>query len=227
VKKSNVPHRPATSDHVHDAVPLDTAFDFLNTLELENGALVERLSSLDTAVSWLVDAGVASDTTAITGRARSASDREAVLRRLITTRTALRDVAHAVAHEEAPPRSAIDEVNRALASRERIELVAADDGVRLGHSHVGEPVDDVLARIAEPIVREIGNGHDDRIRICANDTCAWLFYDESRAGRRRWCDMATCGNRAKAQRHRERQKDAAEPTEGAQQSVRRSPAPAS
>jgi len=212
VNKNTTAHRPA-SDHVHDAVPLETAFDFLNTLELENGALVERLSSVDTAVAWLVDAGVASDATAVTGHARSSAERQDLLRRLITTRTALRDVAHAVAHEEAPPRRAIDEVNRALASRERIELVASDDGVRLGHSHVGDPIDDVLARIAEPIVREIGNGHDDRIRICANDTCRWLFYDESRAGRRRWCDMATCGNRAKAQRHRARQKETAEVTD--------------
>jgi len=54
--------------------------------------------------------------------------------------------------------------------------------------------------------REIGSGHDDRVRICANDTCRWIFYDESRSGRRRWCDMVTCGNRAKARRHRERQK---------------------
>jgi predicted RNA-binding Zn ribbon-like protein len=94
----------------------------------------------------------------------------------------------------------------AAGARERVELVAADDGVSLGHSHVGDPVDDILARIAERIVREIGSGHDDRVRICANDTCRWIFFDESRSGRRRWCDMATCGNRAKARRHRERQK---------------------
>jgi predicted RNA-binding Zn ribbon-like protein len=206
VTTNSIAHRPATSDHVHDAVPLETAFDFLNTLELENGALVERLTSLDTAATWLADAGVVPDATVVAGLGRSSAAREAALDRLITARTALRDVAHAVAHEEAPPRRAIDEVNRALASRERIELVASDDGVRLGHSHVGDAIDDVLARIAEPIVREIGNGHDDRIRICANDTCRWIFYDESRAGRRRWCDMATCGNRAKAQRHRARQK---------------------
>ena len=203
---NSIAHRPATSDHVHDAVPLETAFDFLNTLELENGALVERLTSLDTAARWLADAAVVPDATVIAGLGRSAAAREAALERLVTARTALRDVAHAVAHEEAPPRRAIDEVNRALASRERLELVASADGVRLGHSHVGDAIDDVLARIAEPIVREIGNGHDDRIRICANDTCRWIFYDESRAGRRRWCDMATCGNRAKAQRHRARQK---------------------
>ena len=214
---NGIAHKPATSDHVHDAVPLETAFDFLNTLELENGALVERLTSLDTAASWLADAAVVPDATVIAGLGRSSAARDAALERLITARTALRDVAHAVAHEEAPPRRAIDEVNRALASRERIELVASDDGVRPGHSHVGDAIDDVLARIAEPIVREIGNGHDDRIRICANDTCRWIFYDESRAGRRRWCDMATCGNRAKAQRHRARQKQGedAEPTASA------------
>jgi predicted RNA-binding Zn ribbon-like protein len=38
--------------------------------------------------------------------------------------------------------------------------------------------------------------------------CRWVFYDESRAGKRRWCDMASCGNRAKAARHRARQKEA-------------------
>lgn len=204
------PHRPASSDHVHRDVPLETAFDFLNTLELENGALVERLTSLDTAASWLADAHVVPDATAVTTQARTAAQRDALLGRLVNARTALRDVAHAVAHDETPPRSAIDEVNRILGARERIELVASADGVRLGHSHVGDAIDDILARLAEPIVREIGSGHDDRIRICANDTCRWIFYDESRAGRRRWCDMATCGNRAKARRHRARQKDPAE-----------------
>ncbi len=147
--------------------------------------------------------------------ARTRESRADALARLITARTALRDVAHAVAHERAPEPAAIDIVNRTLASRERIELIAANDGVRLGHSHLGDPVDHAMARIAEPIVREIGAGHDDRIRVCANDTCRWLFYDESRAGRRRWCDMATCGNQAKARRHRERQKQlaVATPTE--------------
>ncbi|HEX5823256.1 MAG TPA: CGNR zinc finger domain-containing protein, partial [Candidatus Limnocylindrales bacterium] len=176
----------------------------------DNGALVERLTSLEVAVDWLAGHGVIRDRALLGRTARTAEARAAALSRLIATRTALRDVAHSVAHEEAPARAAIDTVNRALQSRERIELVASGDGVRLGHSHVGDPVDDVLARIAEPIVREIGAGHDDRIRICASDTCRWLFYDESRSGRRRWCDMATCGNRAKARRHRARQKDTTE-----------------
>jgi predicted RNA-binding Zn ribbon-like protein len=40
-----------------------------------------------------------------------------------------------------------------------------------------------------------------RVRRCANDECLWLFRDASRTGTRRWCDMAACGNRAKAERH--------------------------
>ena len=206
-----VTHAPAASDHVHDEVPLETAFDFLNTLELENGALVERLTSFDVAADWFAEHAVA-ERDAVMALAGDEHRARSLLRRIVGTRTALRDVAHAVAHEETPQPRAVDEVNRALRSRARVELVAAEDGVRLGHSHVGDTVDDILARIAEPIVREIGSGHDDRIRICANDTCRWIFYDESRSGLRRWCDMATCGNRAKARRHREKQRQTEDPS---------------
>ena len=41
-----------------------------------------------------------------------------------------------------------------------------------------------------------------RLRICPN--CHWLFIDRSRNASRRWCDMLTCGNRAKAERHQRR-----------------------
>jgi predicted RNA-binding Zn ribbon-like protein len=37
------------------------------------------------------------------------------------------------------------------------------------------------------------------VRACPGPGCGWLFLD--RNGRRRWCSMATCGNRAKVRRH--------------------------
>jgi predicted RNA-binding Zn ribbon-like protein len=40
-----------------------------------------------------------------------------------------------------------------------------------------------------------------RIRKCANPDCPLRFYDVSKAGARRWCSMATCGNRAKYRSH--------------------------
>jgi predicted RNA-binding Zn ribbon-like protein len=45
----------------------------------------------------------------------------------------------------------------------------------------------------------------DRVRECANHDCGWLFLDLSRNRSRKWCDMNTCGNRAKVRRFRERE----------------------
>ena len=41
-----------------------------------------------------------------------------------------------------------------------------------------------------------------RVRECAGAGCGRLFVDTSKAARRRWCSMESCGNRAKVQRHR-------------------------
>lgn len=49
--------------------------------------------------------------------------------------------------------------------------------------------------------RELG-----RVKMCPGDDCGWLFIDETRNARRRWCLMETCGNRAKAARHYARTK---------------------
>ncbi|KGN32938.1 hypothetical protein N802_16295 [Knoellia sinensis KCTC 19936] len=43
-----------------------------------------------------------------------------------------------------------------------------------------------------------------RLRVCADDTCGWLFLDRSKNASRRWCSSADCGNRAKARRHYQR-----------------------
>ena len=43
-----------------------------------------------------------------------------------------------------------------------------------------------------------------RIRLCEGGECGWVFIDESRSGRRRWCSMTDCGARAKARRHYQR-----------------------
>jgi predicted RNA-binding Zn ribbon-like protein len=46
----------------------------------------------------------------------------------------------------------------------------------------------------------------DRVRCCANPRCVLLFHDVSKSGSRRWHDMATCGNQAKAAAHHARVK---------------------
>jgi predicted RNA-binding Zn ribbon-like protein len=48
-----------------------------------------------------------------------------------------------------------------------------------------------------------------RVRACPGTGCGWLFLD--RSGRRRWCTMAICGNRAKARRFAARRRRSAGP----------------
>jgi predicted RNA-binding Zn ribbon-like protein len=194
-------------DHTHE-LSLEDTFDFLNTIELENGFLDDHFVSFGDAADWLLARGVVHRWRAAANRPTGGAADDA-LARIRSVRGALREVSDAVVHGRPADPAALAEVNRALQARERIELVPATDGVSVGHSHVGDPIDDALARLAEPLVDEIRAGNADRIRICDNDTCRWIFYDESRAGRRRWCDMASCGNRAKAARHRARVKAAA------------------
>jgi predicted RNA-binding Zn ribbon-like protein len=195
--------------HAHE-VRLEDTFEFLNTDDLENGFPVERLPTLGDALSWFVDRGVIHGEGADRLRAQAAADPHAGERELVrirSVRSALREVADAIVEHRPPQAGALDTVNRALHARQVIELVPSFDGcVAVDHRHVGDPIDDALARLADPLVKELVAGHPERIRICDNDTCRWVFYDTSRTGRRRWCSMATCGNQAKAARHRARAK---------------------
>jgi len=202
----------AASQNHHHEMSLDDTYHFLNTIELESGSLVDHFVTFNDAADWLVDRGVCHEglePSALSAAGVTARD---ALERVRSVRGALREVAHAVAEDRPPSDDALAEVNRAIASRERIELVRAPDGVSVGHSHVGDPLDDALARLADPLVSEIQSGRAERVRVCANDTCRWIFFDESRAGQRRWCDMSSCGNRAKAARHRARAKAKAKAT---------------
>jgi predicted RNA-binding Zn ribbon-like protein len=62
----------------------------------------------------------------------------------------------------------------------------------------------MLAAVARDGVLLLGGPQAERLRKCARSGCALLFVDTSRAGRRRWCSMAACGNRVKVREFRRR-----------------------
>ena len=43
-----------------------------------------------------------------------------------------------------------------------------------------------------------------RLKACRLHTCEWAFYDHTKNRSGAWCNMAVCGNRAKARAYRER-----------------------
>jgi len=50
------------------------------------------------------------------------------------------------------------------------------------------------------------DGTWQRLKACSNPDCRWAFYDRSHSQVGAWCDMATCGNRIKNRRLRQRQR---------------------
>lgn len=191
--------------HTHDIV-VDDALDFLDTLKYEHGRPVDVIESTADALDWLHDRGLLHQPVepALEALRTPGAGADRALARVRAVRDALREVVDAVVERRTPRPSALAEVNRALAARERLVLVADDGDLVLDHRHEGDPLDDVLARIAERIARLASSEDADRLRICADDGCRWVFFDSSRTARRRWCDMSSCGNRAKAARHRAR-----------------------
>jgi predicted RNA-binding Zn ribbon-like protein len=66
----------------------------------------------------------------------------------------------------------------------------------------------LLLPIAESLAKVVCEEDFRQIRVCEGLQCGLLFVDRTRGLSRRWCSMATCGNRSKqaARRHRLKQK---------------------
>lgn len=118
-------------------------------------------------------------------------------------------------------RAALLEARRALrAALERPDDPRSRDALNavLAHGHVhnrlGQHGPEDIVEIADPSWQtawaaandylRLLRGGPERVRACAHPDCILYFLDTSKSGGRRWCSMATCGNRAKAQRHHAR-----------------------
>jgi predicted RNA-binding Zn ribbon-like protein len=142
--------------------------------------------------AWLAAAGIATVPTSETGHA------------LVIARQAIRDVLTA----QGGP-----------AALGRLNQVLGHGRLRLSIGPPANPeqtleVDDPAWRpavMAGAHLLELLEQAPDRIRRCQHPACVLWFYDTTRHGTRRWCSMATCGNRAKAHRHYDRAKKYANP----------------
>lgn len=192
--------------HAH-AADLEAFLDLVNTMDRDDGAPVDRLPDAPAAIAFYAERGLAhrESLEEVLDDDRAGEKRLAKLR---AVRAAAREVFDALVEHRDVRTDAIDRINEALRHRPLLQLTGGKDGCAVGHRHVGDPWDEALARTLEPFVQTVARGATERFRICDNDSCRWVFVDESRAGRRRWCDMASCGNRAKAARHRARKKAA-------------------
>jgi predicted RNA-binding Zn ribbon-like protein len=117
-----------------------------------------------------------------------------------TTRTVLTELIRPLTHEEQPTRSAIGDFNRALSSTGSRRSL---DPTTLTWTWCDQtPIETFLDPIVLDSAELVSVQARSRLGHCPD--CDWAFYDETRNGRRRWCDMADCGSRAKSRRYYER-----------------------
>jgi len=179
--------------------------DFVNSESSVRGS--DGLYDFEHFVRWLEGANLLDGERAASMRRRAQQQPAgalAVLGDARRVRSVLRQLAERgfVSHDVRA--EALAEINRVLgrsAGTRRLELTG--DGTFM---RTFVPVGDAFAGLLIPIVESAADalilGELVRVRRCADPRCGRVFQDETKNGRRRWCDMATCGNRAKAARHR-------------------------
>ena len=181
--------------------------DFVNTVDPRFGPhRVEYLTGYEALVGWAGWAGGLVGTGEhILLRAGEADVRQsrAVLRRALALREAMYHLL-APGARSSGVREALDILNSEIQTAGRRSAVRFNErGYVLGWT-AGEELDQVLWPVARSAAELMTSADLARVRECDGHNCGWLFIDTSKAGRRRWCSMAICGNRAKSERYRQR-----------------------
>lgn len=187
--------------------------DFVNSDDATHArgeARRDALDSFEGFVSWLSASRVLDEerATAMLRRAQQQpTGSSAALHEARRLRNVLRALAErGDAPQERATQTAIAEINRILgrsAGSRRVEP-RSDGGFVRNFVTAGDVFAGLMIPIIESAADALVSGELQRVRRCADPRCGRVFYDGSRNGKRRWCDMKTCGNRAKAARHRKK-----------------------
>ena len=191
--------------------------DFVNTDDEHHGRRTDLLVDFDAWTRWLEAAGVLDAERGAFLRRRAESQPIGATAALVDARrarAALRPLTdRGGTAQDRQREGALAELNRVLArsaGTRRIEMHA--DG-RFVKSFVagGDAFAGLLLPIVESASDSLVAGDLARVRRCAASDCARVYFDATRNRSRRWCEMADCGNRAKAARHRRRAGGATRP----------------
>jgi predicted RNA-binding Zn ribbon-like protein len=183
--------------------------DFVNTVDTHDTYIDEKLAGYADLVWWALRVGVLDDAAAAPLFAAAEADpsRAAeVLASALELREALYRLFAAALGGDEPDDADVAVLNAALSrtlGHLRVEPGAGEFG--WGWEEGAQ-----LERVLWPVVRDAAellvSGELRRVGKCCGDNCDWLYLDTSRNRSRRWCDMQSCGNRAKARRHYHRAK---------------------
>ena len=193
-----------------DLVGGDVVLDLVNTVNARDGDATEWLDSFARVLEWAALTGHFDEYLLVQLERMDKADPRAgklALRRLRELRESIHDVLSATIQNDPAPANALRGLeSRWKAAVAHARLTIADHHTSLTLGLETSRLDYLNHDLALCAVDLLRTFPPDRTRICAGARCGWLFIDRSRAGRRRWCDMATCGNAAKSKRYYERER---------------------
>jgi predicted RNA-binding Zn ribbon-like protein len=163
------------------------ATSFTGTLSERYGEQVERIPVPSRLMDWLEINGLA-----VASCTRSQLDHARELRESIHL------AATAAAEQEPLPSSAVQVINDCSKDGRAAAFLTAEGDKEWRLSSAS--VEDALGVIAADAIDLLSGEREGKISLCASPTCRAAFFDASRGGTRRWCDMNTCGNREKKAR---------------------------
>jgi predicted RNA-binding Zn ribbon-like protein len=170
----------------------------------------EHLNTYNDLLAWSVQAEVltleqAADLQmAAQGREQEA---ENVVKRAIELRENLYRIFLAIAQKRVPEDEDLQFLSECF-----VETMAKErlifEGERCGWKWqiAADSFDGMLGEIVRTAESLLTTKELSQVRVCASDDCNWLFLDTSKNHSRRWCDMKSCGNRAKVRKFYERKK---------------------
>jgi predicted RNA-binding Zn ribbon-like protein len=177
-----------TGDVLFEFVAGNLALDFVATVAERGTTDLEHLRTGDDLRAWIRQAGLLD--------APPRTDLEPA----IELREALFVVIAALVDDRPPPRRALAVVNTAAAAPPPVPRASGGAVRREGD------IAAALSAIARDGLALFELDDPAALRFCADEHCTRPFLDRSRGGRRRWCGMAGCGDRAKAAAYRARRR---------------------
>jgi len=182
------------------------ALDFVNTVSFRLTDATERLVDYNHLVFFGMQSGVYSFPERLFTIAGQSPGRGTnALQKAIQFREQLYAIFSAVVEHRAIPGNALAYLNFMLQeAAQHGRVVQRNRRFVWEWTHLDSDLESVLWPIARAAADLLMSDEIDKVRICAAETCGWLFVDRTKNHRRRWCDMKVCGNRVKARRHYQR-----------------------
>ena len=174
------------------------ALDFINSEYRVDGQPLDCLRDEQSIANWLIRAGLLHDS------------HQQLPEELLAEARELRDTARQIVNA-AMNRVPVDltVINQVLKAGQPITRLEWDDDMRQYRTAFYQTSADasgLLWPVAEALINLVSSDKFQFVRQCEADDCILLFHDLSKSHRRRWCSMATCGNRMKVAAFRSRNK---------------------